>query len=82
MCKVYILAANLYYSYLNFSDTDSFAFRIPSTNLSNEFKKIKSVLDFSKYELDHELFNVKNKRRSGYFKDESGKFVTPLNSSF
>jgi hypothetical protein len=55
---------------LGFSDTDSFLFK---TNNTKEYeKKVKDLMDFSNYPTDHKLFDITNKAKLGFFKDELG----------
>jgi len=35
-------------------------------------------MDFSNYPKDHSLYSIKNHKRSGFFKDESGKSLDLL----
>jgi hypothetical protein len=55
---------------LGFSDTDSFLFKTDNSKAYE--KKMMSLMDFSNYPPDHKLYNISNKAKLGYFKDELG----------
>ena len=56
---------------LLFTDTDSFCYSIPCTDLNNVLLEIKNFMDFSNYPESHPLYNTDNKRKPGLFKDET-----------
>uniref|UniRef100_A0A8D8U0I7 DNA-directed DNA polymerase n=1 Tax=Cacopsylla melanoneura TaxID=428564 RepID=A0A8D8U0I7_9HEMI len=62
---------------LLYMDTDSFFYRIETEDLYEEFFKLKNYLDTSSYPPHHFLFNTKNAKQLGKFKDElSGRVIT------
>jgi len=74
---------SFYYNYLidenftidlGFSDTDSFLFK--TNNTKNYEKKVKKLMDFSNYPVDHVNYNKKNKAKLGFFKDELGGILS------
>ena len=56
---------------LLFTDTDSFCYNIPSDNLYKVLYSLKQYMDFSKYPKSHPLYDEKNKKIPGFFKDET-----------
>ena len=55
------------------TDTDSFLYQITTDDLYKDLQNntlLQGCFDFSNYPQDHVLYNVDNKRRPGYFKDE------------
>lgn len=51
-------------------DTDSFLMAVTTKKPMENITKIKEMLDFSKYDPKHKRFNVINKNKLGFFKDE------------
>jgi len=56
---------------LIFTDTDSFAYEIKSSDLTLEYAMIKEHMDFSNYPQDHPLYSTENKAVVGKFKCET-----------
>jgi len=63
-------------SKLLFTDTDSLCYNIYTEDLYNDMKENSKYYDFSEYPEKHVLYNQKNKKIAGYFKDEThGKLI-------
>ncbi|XP_023212539.1 uncharacterized protein LOC111615349, partial [Centruroides sculpturatus] len=56
---------------LLYTDTDSLMLQIYTNNLYNDFKSYPDIFDLSNYPNMRELFDVTNKNKLGYFKDET-----------
>ena len=56
---------------LLFTDTDSFCYGIPTGNLLQVLADLKLYMDFSKYPSSHPLYDRKNSKKPGLFKDET-----------
>lgn len=54
---------------VNFSDTDSFCLSVDRGNIF-AIEKMKHLIDFSNYPIDHHRYNMERKNELGYFKDE------------
>lgn len=73
---------NFHYNYIKrkfgdrvqlcFTDTDSFLYDIKSVDVYEEIAIDKDLFDFSNYPNTHKLFDLKNKKMLGKFKDECG----------
>ena len=62
---------------LCYHDTDSFILNIKTEDVYKDLEKIKEDLDTSEYPKEHPLFNLKNKKVIGKFKDElNGKIIS------
>ncbi len=76
MYKFYYNVLQLYFGEKNievlYMDTDSFILKIKTQDLEDDLYKLQDFFDFSKYPQDHKLFNSKNKKVPGKFKDELG----------
>ena len=81
------LMANFHYNFmlkhvdrkninLLFTDTDSFCYHIKETDIFEIMKNNMDEFDLSDYPKDHELYNPKNKKVIGKFKNESIKQIT------
>ena len=57
---------------LLYTDTDSFILKIETADIYKDIKKNIDFYDTSNYKKDHFLFNKKNKKVLGKFKDECG----------
>ena len=57
---------------LLFTDTDSFCYEVETDDIYNDLEKMKGLFDFSNYSKDSSLYDVKNKKVLGKFKDETG----------
>ena len=55
---------------LLFTDTDSLAYSIKTTNIYEDMNQHKHLYDFSGYPKDHPCFSEENKKVIGKFKDE------------
>ena len=75
------LMANFHYNFmlqhvnrkninLLFTDTDSFCYHIKETDIFEIMKNNMDEFDLSDYPKDHELYNPKNKKVIGKFKNE------------
>ena len=61
---------------LLYTDTDSFIWAIYTKDLYLDLKDFHSEFDFSKYPLDHFLYNTKNRSVLGKWRDElKGKII-------
>ena len=59
-----------------YTDTDSLTYEIATDDYIDLYHKlnyIKEYLDTSNYPRDHILYNIKNHKRMGCFKDETGR---------
>lgn len=56
---------------LLFTDTDSLCYHIKTDDIYEDMKDMKDLLDTSEYPKDHPLYDVKNKKVIGKFKDET-----------
>jgi len=63
---------------LLYTDTDSFIFEVECEDIYADMKENEDLYDFSDWPRDHALFDEKNKKVIGKFKDEVvvGKFAT------
>ena len=61
---------------LLFTDTDSLCYHIKETDIFEIIKNNKDEFDLSDYPKDHELYDPKNKKVIGKFKNESIKQIT------
>ncbi|PCJ29139.1 MAG: hypothetical protein COA94_02405 [Rickettsiales bacterium] len=60
-------------------DTDSLLMRVSTPQAEDNIEKIKHILDFSKYPKTHPKYNIINKNRLGFFKDEvAGNHITEV----
>ena len=57
-------------SQLLFTDTDSFCVAVEHPDVYGEMATFQDWFDFSEYPRDHPLFNERNRKRIGCFKDE------------
>ena len=57
---------------LCYSDTDSLIYEIMTNNFDNDFKKIKKFFDLSNLNESNKLYSVKNKKKLGFMKLETG----------
>ena len=57
---------------LLYTDTDSLIYEIVTDDVYEDLRKIAHFFDTSNYPKDHFLYNTNNKKRLGYFKDETG----------
>uniref|UniRef100_A0A158P4F2 C2H2-type domain-containing protein n=1 Tax=Tetranychus urticae TaxID=32264 RepID=A0A158P4F2_TETUR len=55
---------------LIYTDTDSFIYKIQTQDLYKDLKEFDYLMDFSDYPQAHFLYNMKNKKKLGYLKDE------------
>ena len=55
---------------LCFTDTDSLLYEIEGQNVYNVMREHRDYFDFSGYPFEHELYDKKNKKVIGKFKDE------------
>lgn len=59
---------------LVYTDTDSFIFKVETDDLYQDLgedSELRSYFDFSSYPENHPLYNTNNKKKLGYFKDET-----------
>ena len=52
---------------LIYTDTDSFVLEIITDDAYEDMKNDNHLFDFSEYDKDHKCYNVKNKKKIGYF---------------
>ena len=55
---------------LLFTDTDSLAYQVLNTNVTEKLKQLADQFDFSEYPVDHPLHSTVNRKVLGKFKDE------------
>lgn len=53
-----------------FTDTDSLTYEITTSTLEQDLRELGHHFDFSDYPTSHPLYNISNKKKIGYFKDE------------
>ncbi|HRP37489.1 MAG TPA: hypothetical protein PLS50_06815, partial [Candidatus Dojkabacteria bacterium] len=61
---------------LLFTDTDSLCYEVKTDDIYKDMKTMKNLFDFSEYPQDHPLFDPRNKKVIGKFKDETNS--TPI----
>ena len=55
---------------LLYTDTDSFILEIFTDDVYEDMKNDNHLFDFSEYPKDHNIYDIKNKKKLGIFKDE------------
>uniref|UniRef100_A0A158P4E4 DNA-directed DNA polymerase n=1 Tax=Tetranychus urticae TaxID=32264 RepID=A0A158P4E4_TETUR len=55
---------------LLYTDTDSLIYHLQTDNLNQDLKKVNSVMDFSNYPQQHQLYSNVNEKKIGFLKDE------------
>ena len=71
--KTHYETFNLYYGnriQLEYTDTDSFIYYIETENILADLQHFSSIMHFSEYPSYHPLYDVTNKKKLGYMKDE------------
>ena len=53
-----------------YSDTDSYILKIKTTNLQEDLRNLKQTFDFSNLNKTHPLYDISNKSKLFYFKEE------------
>ena len=57
---------------LLFTDTDSLCYLIRTRDIYQDISENRHLFDLSNYPQDHPLYNTTNKKKPGFFKDETG----------
>ena len=59
--------------HLLYMDTDSFVSKINTKDIIEDLKHLAGIFDFSNLDENHELFNIRNEKVIGKFKNETPK---------